>query len=252
MMKSTSKNGIQVKEILYRNIEETQVHKCAQHLITESISTKTEITTNIETIWVEGSDSQIYSELLKHTPANDAQKRFLNNLKKAIKSEVKPFKVPVCDPSIDENGHIQFISGCKPAVGYSYNQLKVLTNNVIQLGSKGQYILFLATIIYRLIKEGWLITDAFDAICSDSTKLGHYKNSTNAKVTFELTGSRKIVGKCDLGNTFKILAKDEKTSGFWIAGGYYFHKGNHFPLADFCLRNNFNNICNCGVGWFVL
>lgn len=243
-----------VEVILSRNLEEDEVQECLEQLMAESISTETEMTTEIETILVECSDSQIYSELLEYTPADSAEKRFLENLKKAVDAGVKNFKVPICDPSIDENGSLQFVAGRKPAVGYSYNELKELANkNGVQLGSKNQYVLFLATIIHRLIEEeGWAKKSALHAVCTDSTKLGHYCNSANAKGEFEPTGSRMITGKCDLANICKILAKDEKAGGFWLAGGFYFDNGNNSPLARLSLHSDYDFPDRYSVGWFVL
>lgn len=242
-----------VETILSQNLEEDEVQECLEQLMVVSVSTEKEMTTEIETISVEGSDSQIYSELLEYTPANTDEKNFLENLKKAVAAGVKPFKVPICDPSIDENGLLQFVAGCKPAVGYSYNILKELANeNGVQLGSKNQYVLFLATIIQRLIEEGWSKKSALCAVCTDSTKLGHYCNSTNPKNGFELTGSRGVVGKFDLANTYKILAKDERTGRFLLAGGCYNNLGNYFPLARLSLSNCHINRCGNSVGWFVL
>lgn len=242
-----------VETILSQNLEEDEVQECLEQLMAESISTETEMTTEIETILVEGSDSQIYSELLKHSPANDAEKRFLENLKKAVDAGIKPFKVPVYDPSIDENGSLQFVAGCKPAVDYYYAELKELAiKNGVQLGSKNQYVLFLATIIHCLIEEGWSKKSAFHSVCTDSTELGHYCNSVNAKDDFELTGSREVAGKFDLANTFKVLAKDEKAGGFWVAGGDYSSSGNDNPLADLFLNNDYDYRYYDNVGWFVL
>ena len=173
-----------------------------------------------------------YFDMLKYAPASETEKKFLEFLKEAVNAGVKTFKVPVCDPSIDENGSIQFVAGCKPAVGYSYNELKELAiKNDVQLGSKNQYVLFLATIIHRLVEEGWSKADAFFAVCSDSTQLGHYRNSEKARYDFDVTGSRKIAGKCDLANTYKILRNDEKTGGFWVASGCYDDNGDDYPLA---------------------
>lgn len=110
----------------------------------------------------------------------------------------------------------------------------------------------MATIIHRLVEEGWSKADAFFAVCTDSTQLGHYWNSEKARHDFEVTGSRKIAGKCDLANTYKILRNDEKASVFWVASGDYGNFGNFYPLADLCLSNDCDNRCNYGVGWFVL
>ena len=242
----------QVETILTQYLEKDEVQECLQQLMVGVI---TELTAEFETITVEGSDSQIYFDMLKYTPASNSknEKKFLEFLKEAVAAGVKNFKVPVCDPSIAENGSLQFVAGCKPAVGYSYNKLKELAiKNDVQLGSKNQYVLFLATIIHRLVEEGWSKADAFYAVCSDSTQLGHYRNSEKARYDFDVTGSRKIAGKCDLANTYKILRNDEKGGGFWFASGDYRFYGFNNPLANLNLNFNYDiHYKNC-VGWFVL
>ena len=243
----------QVETILTQYLEKDEVQECLQQLIVGGISTETELTAEFETITVEGSDSQIYFDMLKYAPASETEKEFLEFLKEAVDAGVKTFKVPVCDSSIDENGSLQFVAGCKPAVGYSYNELKeIAIKNGVQLGSKKQYVIFLATIIHRLVEEGWSKADAFFAVCTDSTQLGHYWNSEKARHDLEVTGSSKIAGKCDLANTYKILRNDEKASVFWVASGDYGNFGNFYPLADLCLSNDCDNRCDYGVGWFVL
>ena len=243
----------QVETILTQYLEKDEVQECLQQLIVGGISTETELTAEFETITVEGSDSQIYFDMLKYAPASETEKEFLEFLKEAVDAGVKTFKVPVCDPSIDENGSLQFVAGCKPAVGYSYNELKeIAIKNGVQLGSKNQYVIFLATIIHRLVEEGWSKADAFFAVCTDSTQLGHYWNSEKARHDFEVTGSRKIAGKCDLANTYKILKNDEKAGGFWVAGGVYNDNGSNDPLAYLGLNLFYDDhYCN-SVGWFVL
>ena len=243
----------QVETILTQYLEKDEVQECLQQLIVGGISTETELTAEFETITVEGSDSQIYFDMLKYAPASETEKEFLEFLKEAVDAGVKTFKVPVCDPSIDENGSLQFVAGCKPAVGYSYNELKeIAIKNGVQLGSKNQYVIFLATIIHRLVEEGWSKADAFFAVCTDSTQLGHYWNSEKARHDFEVTGSRKIAGKCDLANTYKILRNDEKAGGFWIASGDYSIDGDDLPLAGFLLNDRYDGHSGTGVGWFVL
>lgn len=243
----------QVETILTQYLEKDEVQECLQQLIVGGISTETELTAEFETITVEGSDSQIYFDMLKYAPASETEKEFLEFLKEAVDAGVKTFKVPVCDPSIDENGSLQFVAGCKPAVGYSYNELKeIAIKNGVQLGSKNQYVIFLATIIHRLVEEGWSKADAFFSVCTDSTQLGHYWNSEKARHYFEVTGSRKIAGKCDLANTYKILRNDEKGGGFWVASGDYKFYGFNNPLANLNLNFNYDiHYKNC-VGWFVL
>ena len=243
----------QVETILTQYLEKDEVQECLQQLIVGGILTETELTAEFETITVEGSDSQIYFDMLKYAPASETEKEFLEFLNEAVDAGVKTFKVPVCDPSIDENGSLQFVAGCKPAVGYSYNELKkIASKNGVQLGSKKQYVIFLATIIHRLVEEGWSKADAFFSVCTDSTQLGHYWNSEKARHYFEVTGSRKIAGKCDLANTYKILRNDEKGGGFWVASGDYKFYGFNNPLANLNLNFNYDiHYKNC-VGWFVL
>lgn len=243
----------QVETILNQYLEKDEVQECLQQLIVGGILTETELTAEFETITVEGSDSQIYFDMLKYAPASETEKEFLEFLNEAVDAGVKTFKVPVCDPSIDENGSLQFVAGCKPAVGYSYNELKKIANkNGVQLGSKKQYVIFLATIIHRLVEEGWSKADAFFSVCTDSTQLGHYRNSEKARHYFEVTGSRKIAGKCDLANTYKILRNDEKGGGFWVASGDYRFYGFNNPLANLNLNFNYDIHYNNSVGWFVL
>jgi len=100
--------------------------------------------------------------------------------------------------------------------------------------------------------EGWSEEAAWYSVCVDSKKLGHYRNSSDAKLNFELTGSRKIAGKSDLANELKILAKDEKAGGFWLAGGNYRTLSYNNPLADFNLSNSYDDHFDNSVGWFVL
>ena len=244
----------QVETILTQYLEKDEVQECLQQLIVGGISTETELTAEFETITVEGSDSQIYFDMLKYAPASETEKKFLEFLQEEVNAGVKTFKVPVCVPSIDENGSLQFVAGCKPAVCYSYNELKELANkNGVQLGSKNQYVLFLATIIHRFIEEeGWAKNSALHAVCTDSTKLGHYWNSEKARYDFEVTGSRKIAGKCDLANTCKILRNDKKAGGFWVASGGYYGYGIFHPIASLSICDNYVNHYGNSVGWFVL
>lgn len=242
-----------VKQILVSYLEENEVEECLNQIMGRtSVNSTTD--TEFETINIDGSHSEVYTKLLKHVPVNDEETEFKNVLIKAINAGINSFKVPVNDPSIDENGRLQFVAGAKPAVGYSYNEIENLAKESgLRPGTNYEYHLFLGTIIDKLIgEEGWSEADAWNAVCTDSTKLGHYYNSVNAKRDFEPTGSRMIAGKCDLANTCKILAKDEEAGGFWLVGGFCNSSGNYFPLAFLYLNCDYDNHCNNSVGWFVL
>lgn len=250
-----------VEEILKKYLEKDDIEVCLKQIMEEADLSSTTHTktarsifdTGIETINIEGSDSGKYSELFKHNPVDEDEREFIKMFAEAISYGVKSFRVPVNDPSINASGNLQFVSGCIPAVGHSYEQLENLAEkNGIRLGTKNEYILFLGTIIIRLMEEGWTEKDAWYAVCTDSTKLGHYYNSENSKNNLETTGARKIVGKCDLANTYKILAKDEKDGRLWMAGGSYLCNSYNKPLAYFQFFDYDNHLHNFSVGWFVL
>jgi len=250
-MESNVKN--QVGSILNPYLEKDEVEEFLEWLMGEQPLDATAETAEFETIKVEGSESMIYAKLMEHVAASEKEKFFKMNLKEAISASVPDFEVFACDPSIDKNGKLQFVPGFKPAVGYSYDELNNLAKeNGLRLGNKFEYVLFLGTLISQLIAEGWSEADAWYAVCVNSKELGHYKNSADAKNDFELTGSRKIAGKYDLANTCKILARDEKAGGFWLACGYYNFNGYDFPLAGFGLDNSFDIRDDNSVGWFVL
>ena len=124
-----------------------------------------------------------------------------------------------------------------------------------RLGSRMEYVAFLGVLIKILVAEGWDVETAWDAVCNDSSKLGHYATSEDAKNQLEPTGSRKIGEFYDLANTYKILAMDDEEiderKGFWLAGGAYNAKGKKIPIGyigyyyypDYCYEY--------GVGWIV-
>lgn len=244
-MESSVKKDVQA--ILNSYLEKDEAQECIEQLM--ACETKA---TEFETIKIPGSESPVYAELLRHKPTNNAEVSFIDNLKKAISKLVKGFEVFVNDPSMD-NGKLQFVPGFKPAVGYTYNELEELAKeNGLRLGTKDEYILFLGWLITSLINEGWSEKDAWFAVCTDSKDLGHYCDSADAKNDFEPTGSRMIVGKGDLANTYKILAKDEKAGGFWLAGGDYCDGGDFGLLANLCLVGYYDDHFYSSVGWFVL
>lgn len=247
-MESSVKENVQA--ILNSYLEEDEVQKCMEQLMAENCETKA---TEFETIKIPGSDSPVYAELLKHEPVNDEEVSFIDNhLKKAISKSVKEFEVFVNDPSMD-NGKLQFVPGFKPAVGYSYNELeKLATENDLRLGTKDEYILFMGWLINSLINEGWSETNAWKAVCTDSKELGHYYTSVDTKGEFEVTGSRKVAGKCDLANAHKILAKDNEAGGFWHAGGGCYFNSRCEPLAGLLFDVGCDGCDFDSVGWFVL
>lgn len=247
-----------VEEILHKYLVEGDVQECLEALTEEQVVLDESVNETkihpFETIKVEDSSSETYAKLLEYEPKSDEESKFLKRLKTAINAKIGAFEVPVCDPSIDEDGNLQFVPGKRPAVGFSCNEIEeIAKKNGLKHGDFNRWHLFLGTLVGPIMEEfDCSLADALDKICIDSTDLGHYANSPNAKHELELTGSRMIAGKCDLGNTCKILAKDQQAGGFWIAGGCYGYDGGNNPLADLGLRYDYDNHFYYSVGWFVL
>jgi len=220
-------------------------------------------------VLVEASKLSMDDEFMKYKRRTDREEKFAQALYTVIKGGIKDFYRPKVDPSFNEEGEICFGFGLKPAVGKSYNwwyahAMRVDPKRKSRLGTKTQYIAFLGVLIKRLVEDGWSVENAWDAVCNNSKKLGHYKDSDGAKGFAEITGSREFCGFFDLANTSKILAEEEKDEGFWVAGDSYNHESCYRPLAYLDLYNSsffygypgrrmcwrFNKMC-FSTGWIV-
>ena len=208
-------------------------------------------------VLVEASELSLSDEFMKYEPETRGEMEFKKQLTEAIKKGVKDFWRPKYDPSFNEEGNgICYVEGMKPAVGKSYNWWNKVAKAFYperhsRLGTKSEYVAFLGVLIKKLVESGWKVEKAWRAVCCDSKELGHYWNSTNAKHTFEDTGSREICGFFDLANTYKILAEDEEAGGFWLADGNYYCYSDFYPLAYLVHHGNFGNNYNHSVGWIV-
>lgn len=209
-------------------------------------------------VLVESSKLSLDDEFMQHQPRTRKERKFKEQLAEVIQKGVKDFYCSQYDPSFRADGaEICFVEGKYPAVGRSYNWWNSVAKLFApeyksRLGTRTQYVAFLGVLIKTLVTNGWSVEDAWDAVCEDSTELGHYRNSDNATRTFEVTGSREICGFFDLANTYKIVSEDTDTGGFWLAGGDYYYNGFDFPLAMLyhttCCRED-----QCSsVGWIVL
>lgn len=247
-----------VGDILHKYLEECDGQEWLEALKEEKMVLDESVNETkshpFETIKVAGSNSETYAKLLEYEPKNDKEREFLNRLRTAINAKIGEFEVPVCDPSIDEDGNLQFVPGKEPAVGFTYNEIEELAKkNGLKHGDFNQWHLFLGTMANRIMEEfDCSLSKALYKICIDSTDLGNYFNSPTSKIKLEPTGSRVIAGKCDLGNCYKILAKDEQTGVFWLAGGDYNDYGNGYPLAHLNFLNCYVGRLVSSVGWFVL
>ena len=221
-----------------------------------AVSNVTEVKDNMF-VWVEASKLSLNDEFMQYEPETYDECEFNHLLAKAIKSGLKDFKRPKGDPSFNEGG-ICYEYGKAPAVGKSYNWWNQVAKKFkpeynSRLGTKTEYVAFLGVLIKQLVEMGCSIKKAWNAVCNGPNELGHYCNSENAKHDFEATGCREIFGIYDLVNCYRILAEDEETGCFWLAGcDYYNHNRNFIPLAN--LRHCFdqNKVYYNSVGWIVL
>lgn len=177
-------------------------------------------------------EEKLYKKLVKHEPFKSILCSPVEN------GTLKDFYIAGMDGSLDENGKLQFAKGEQVAVKLSYNEsekkaLEFDPEHNSRLGTITEYFAFLYILIDELIKSGWTFRKAYKAVVKDSVKLGHYFNSKGAKKEFENTGLRNICGFMDLGNTQKILAKDERYKFFYIAGGSYFSSSYYDTLANY-------------------
>ena len=206
-------------------------------------------------ILVEAEKLSMADEFMKYEPKTDKEKIAQNLIAEAIKKRVKNFYRPNCDPSFNKDSNkIQFVYGERPAIGKSYNWWKDVAKSYnpsrnSRLGTKLEYFAFLGVLIKKLIEEGIPIEWAWYVVCYDSGKIGHYCNSQNAKREFEITGSRKTCGFCDLANVYKLLG--EEYNGFYMASGCYSEISYYEPLSNFFYEENCQEKLNYSVGWIV-
>lgn len=195
---------------------------------------------------VEASKLNIDDKFMKYLPETEAEKKLKEMITTVIKGNPKDFWHPKYEPSFNKAGTgICYKPGMAPAVGKSYNWWEKVAKEFnpkckSRLGTKSEYIAFLAVLIKKIVENGWNVADAWFAVCN------------NSKKTFEETGCREICGFFDCISTFKILAEDEENGGFWLAGGIYNYISYDFPLADLYRFNNRNNDYCDSVGWIVL
>lgn len=191
-------------------------------------------------------------------PDTLAEENFYKEVKEVIKEGVKDFWRPKYDPSLTEDGtKICYLPGKKPITGKNYEWWNERTKEFnpkckSRLGTKSEYVAFLAVLIKSLVASGWEMANAWNAVCNDSKELGHYCNSRNAKDTFEYTGSRRICEFYDLGNTIKMLAKDKQNDRLWLTSGSYKAYSTVSPLAERFNVEPQKSVYTRTTGWLIL
>lgn len=208
---------------------------------------------------VPASKLSLSDGFLNYTPQTSAEKAFKEAVEKVIKAGVQDFYRPTLDPSFDVDGRICYQAGMKPAVGRSYNWwVENAKKSGYRLGTRSEYIAFLAVFIKEMVASGKSLEWAWNVVCNDSTELGHYWNSSNARYMLEATGKREVCGWHDLDHTCKILDEDEsldgllKVGGFWQAGGRCNIEDNCYSLTCMRHRNNCLYDFEDSTGWLVL
>ena len=196
---------------------------------------------------------------LEHQPTSRRQKETLDLYQDAkAKGRLHAFTCMTIDTSV-KDGKLVYQKGLPIKTGFSQRQwAKMLkdynpSRNSRQM-TRTEYACRNLFLIQRLVESGYEIAEAWEAVCDDSRKIGHYRNSDNPKNDFEPTGSREVCGFCDLGNAWKFLAEDpwEEAGGFWAAGGCCDYGSNYYPVADLYHCDGVGNVSNYGVGMLAL
>ena len=208
---------------------------------------------------VPASELSLNDDFIKnYIPKNFSEERFFEEVKRVIKDGVQDFYHPTLDPSFDVNGEICYQAGMMPAVGKSYNWWNehakmYCSERNSRLGTYSEYIAFLAVLIKEMVASGkFSLEEAWSSVHTDSKKLGHYLNSSDAKKKYETTGNREVCGWSDLANTFKILSDDDNTfRTFWLASGDCIEDSYEYPLAGIHYESDSDH-GYFGVGWLVL
>ena len=164
----------------------------------------------------------------------ERQKKFRADVMKALENMPEEgFRwIPVYEPSKDDDGNIQYVSGADVLRGLnSYNWEKAFQNYSPENGSRMSSITTYFLLLLRLLKDGFATVEQ---LADDSKEIGHYWDSENAKHEFEKTGKRQLGGLYGFaGNTYKIVKDSESSSGFSLLGGSYYDSGYVYPLDVF-------------------
>ena len=181
------------------------------------------------------------------------QKQFRADVMKALENMPEEgFRwIPVYEPSQNNGGNLQYISGVNVLRGLnSYNWEEVLRNYSPENGSRMSSITTYFLLLLILLKDGFATVEQ---LADDSKEIGHYWDSENAKHEFEKTGERQLGGLYGFaGNTYKIVKDSESSSGFSLLGGIYYHSGHLSPLADVVHDDSPFYTHNYGVGLLEL
>ena len=196
---------------------------------------------------------------LEHPPTSRKQQKTLGLYQDAkAKGRLHAFTCMTIDTSV-KDGKLVYQKGLPIKTGFSQRQwAKMLkdynpSRNSRQM-TRTEFACRNLYLIQKLVESGYEIAEAWEAVCDDSRKIGHYRHFDNPKNVFEPTGSREVCGFCDLGNAWKFIAEDpwEEAGGFWTAGGYCGTNSDEYPVAHMVHNNFVDNVYFYGVGMLAL
>ena len=186
----------------------------------------------------------------------ERQKKFRADVMKALENMPEEgFRwIPVYEPSKDDGGNLQYVSGVIALRGLNcYDWEEAFQNYSPENGSRMSSITTYFLLLLRLLKDGFA---TIEQLADDSKQIGHYWDSENAKHKFEKTGERQLGGLYGFaGNTDKIVKVSELgsgSSGFSLLGGRYYYSGDLYPLAGVGRDNSPDHAKNYSVGLLEL
>lgn len=185
---------------------------------------------------------------------------FRKRLRKAVlEGSLDDFYVQPQDASIGANGNIAFYKDGEPATGISYTEWEEQAKEFDKehnsgLSTRLQYDARNFALLKKLVENGWNPLSAWYALTHNSSRLVDkcgYAEIKDSSEKIKRTGSKIICGFADLGNTYKILAKEEGKDNFWIAGTSYMSSPRFEPIAKMYPANDYYKGIRNAVGLVV-
>ncbi len=194
-------------------------------------------------------------EWIEHKPTTMHQKRIMRIYQDAKgEGRLHAFTCMTIYPSV-KDGKLVYQKGLPVVTGFSQRDWEKMlkefnpSRNSRQM-TLTEYMCKILFIIQKLVKSGYEIEAAWEMVCDASQKIGHYRNSYNAKDDFGPKGSRNVCGFYDLGNIGKLIATDpwKRDSGFWVVGDY---DPDYFPVVDLRYKYYYNKWLDAGFYFSV-
>ena len=212
-------------------------------------------------ILVEAENLSLDDKFMQWEPRNKLERDTKELIKEAIEKKVKNFYRPKYDPSFADDGeNICFVKGTPPAVGKSFDWWVEATKKYnpkrnSRLGTRLEYGAYMGVLIKKFVESGKSVKWAWNTVCVNSKKYGHYwkrikVNNKYELTSLELTGSKGIFDFCDVLNTHKILADDVESGVFWVT--YFYPNGRIFGYHLSEIARAFEDMDSKRyVGWMV-